>query len=225
MRINNKPMDMFHMRINSFTYQPFVMERKVFQPERSLRPILGKLAIAAKNMQLIAEFRSKLDISNFMAELMSHEENLIDIEDGYRYRCYLSKISNPINEYWQGWYRLTLPLTVIQEGSRRKATLKKAENFIQIAGNWETECLFEITPKKNMDSFTIDGHIIRRLYANRTVYLDGELKKVYTETEPNKYPDCTLKGKLFPRLKPGTQIIRMSNTDAKVVLRYTPVYV
>ena len=83
MRINNKPMDMFHMRINSFTYQPFVMERKVFQPERSLRPIFGKMAIAAKNMQLIAEFRSKLDISNFMAELMSHEENLIDIgKDG-----------------------------------------------------------------------------------------------------------------------------------------------
>ena len=76
-----------------------------------------------------------------------------------------------------------------------------------------------------MDSFTIDGHTIRKLYANRTVYFDGELKKVYTDSEPNKYPDCTLKQNSFPTLDPGSQNISMSSTSVKVVLKYTPIFV
>ena len=91
MRINNKRMERFHMRVNSFTYQPYAVEREVFQPERSLRPVLGKRVLTPKSMQLIAEFRSKKDISDFLAELLNHEENMIDIEDGFKYRCYLSK--------------------------------------------------------------------------------------------------------------------------------------
>lgn len=225
MRINNKRMERFHMRVNSFTYQPYAVEREVFQPERSLRPVLGKRVLTPKSMQLIAEFRSKKDISDFLAELLNHEENMIDIEDGFKYRCYLSKLSQPVDEYWQGWYRVTIPLSVIQEGSRRQLLLSKAENHIVVAGNWQTECVYEITPMAAMDSFTIDGHTIRKLYANRTVYFDGELKKVYTDTEPNKYPDCTLKQNSFPTLDPGSQKISMSSTSVKVVLKYTSIFV
>ena len=68
MRINNKRMERFHMRVNSFTYQPYAVEREVFQPERSLRPVLGKRVLTPKSMQLVAEFRSKKDISDFLAE-------------------------------------------------------------------------------------------------------------------------------------------------------------
>lgn len=50
MRINNKRMERFHMRVNSFTYQPYAAEREVFQPERSLRPVLGKRVLTPKSM-------------------------------------------------------------------------------------------------------------------------------------------------------------------------------
>ena len=226
MKINNKPLGMFHMRINSFTYQPLRAERKVFQSEQSLKPILGRLDMLSKDMQLIAEFRNKLDISNFIAELLMHKENILDIDDGYRYRSFLTSLSNPQSEVWQGCYRITHPLSVIQEGSRREFHLKKDTNYIQVAGNWRTDCLFEITPNQDIEVFEIYGYEISHLYAGKTVYLDGESKRVYTATEPNKYNDCVLKDKMFPSLEPGIQEIQMNSaSDVTVILKYTPIYV
>jgi len=226
MRINNKPLESFHMKVNSFTYQPFSIERQVFQPDYAVKPVMGRLEIAPKEMKLVAEFRSKLDISNFLAELLKHKENILDVDDGFLYRCFLFSVKDIVDEYWQGWYRITVTLSVIQEGSRRKIYLKKARNNIHVAGNWTTDCLFEITPKKNLETFTIFGYEIRRLYKDRTVYLDGETKRVYTSSEPNKYSDCVLKNKMFPCLDPGQQTINMNNvTDVTVVLKYTPIYI
>lgn len=225
MRINKRNLLEFNMKVNSFTYQPFTVSYGIFQPERSIRPIIGKRTLTPKPMELIAEFRSKKDISDFIAELLNHEENVIDIEDGYYYRCYLSTLNQPVEEYWQGWYRVKIPLLVIQEGIRRKIALNKKENYIYIAGNWQTECVYEITPKADMDDITVDGHIIRHLYTGKTVYLDGEKKRVYSSTEPNKYVDCTLKQHSFPTLKPGKQLIALSNDKADVMLRYTPIFV
>ena len=215
----------FNMKINSFTYQPFATNCEIFQLEGSIRPTLGKKVLTPKPMQLVAEFRSKKDISDFIAELLNHDENIIDIDDGYYYRCYLSKLSQPVDEYWQGWYRVKISLLVIQEGSRRRLMLNKVDNQIIVAGNWQTECVYEITPTSNMESVNIDGHIIKNLYANRTVYLDGEMKKIYTIVEPNKYLDCNLKQNSFPILSPGRQNINISSTAVKVVLKYTPIFV
>lgn len=225
MKINNKNIKHYHMKINSFTYQPMIYNREIFQPESSIRPILGKAVLAPKSMELIAEFHSKLDISNFIADLMKNNEIIIDIDDGYKYRCYLSQVGNLVEEYWQGWYRITLPLLVIQQGSRRRLLLDKRENHVIIAGNWPSECIYEITPYKNMYSFEIDGHVIRNLYENKTVYFDGEQKKIYTNTEINKYPDCTLKNNSFPIISPDTNVIKMSDTDVKVYLYYDPIFI
>ena len=169
MKINNKPLEMFHMRVNSFTYQPLSADRVMFQPEQSLKCVLGRLEIKPKNMKLVAEFRNKLDISNFLAELLRHKENIIDIDDGFQYRCFLTSIGDMVDEYWQGWYRISLPILAIQEGSRRIVHLNKAINHVQVAGNWTTDCLFEITPHKNMESFTIHGYKITKLYRNRNL--------------------------------------------------------
>lgn len=224
MRINKRNFLEFNMKVNSFTYQPFTVNREVFQPEGSIRPILGKKVLTPKPMQLVAEFRSKKDISDFFSELLSHDENIIDIGDNYYYRCYLSKLNQPVSEYWQGWYRVKIPLLVIQEGNRRKLLLNKKENRIYVAGNWMTECVFEITPNENMDDVIIDGNVIRKLYAGKTVYLDGEQKKIYSSTEPNKYVDCKLKQNSFPILQPGKQLIVMSSDKVNVMLKYTPIF-
>mgnify|MGYP000031316965 CR=1 FL=1 len=136
MRINNKRMERFHMRVNSFTYQPYAVEREVFQPERSLRPVLGKRVLTPKSMQLIAEFRSKKDISDFLAELLNHEENMIDIEDGFKYRCYLSKLSQPVEGILAGLVQGDDPVVRHQEGSRRQLLLnrRKTISLSQVIG-------------------------------------------------------------------------------------------
>lgn len=66
----------------------------------------------------------------------------------------------PVDEYWQRlvWSRYRCP-----------SYRKEADAGCCLVGgqpyscrrNWQTECVYEITPTTAMDSFTIDGHTIR----------------------------------------------------------------
>lgn len=225
MRINKKRFDDFNMKVNSFTYQPLTSDIAQFQPEGSIYPIIGKTTLKPKDMNFVAEFRSELDISNFMAEVLNHKENLIDIGNGFLYHSFFNGTTTPVNEYWQGWYRITIPFKVIQTGKERVISLGGNSNIVMIAGNWRAECIYEIIPEKDMDSITINGTTIRKLFNGRKVIVDGVKKKIYSTTEPNKYSDCVLKNNAFPIISPGRQEVSVSDTNAKVKLRYSPVYV
>lgn len=224
MKINNKSINRFHMKINSFTYQPLGIECNVFQPDRSIYPIYGKPLLKPKEMSLEAEFRSKLDISNFMAEVINTKELLIDIDDGYLYKSYFAGSSVPVDEYWQGWYRITLPFLVIQTKHEMIIEFNDLENFVDIKGNIEAECKYIILPLVDMNEFIIDGIKVRNLKANNKFVIDGVLKKVYTSTEQNRYFDCVFPKNKFPSLTPGVQKIKISDKRAKVKLIYSPIF-
>lgn len=224
MKINKRMFEEFGTKANSFTYQPLSIDATLFQPDKSIYPVSGEYVLKPKQMSLVAEFRSKLDISNFMAEILLHKENIIDIEDGYIYKCYFTGSTTPVSEYWQGWYRITLPFLAIQMGSERIVHLNDIENHISIAGNWKAGCIYEITPLKDIETITIAGIQISNLYTNKLVTVDGVLKKVYSPSEPNKYSDCVFPDNEFPCVTPGANIIRISTKDAKVKLKYNPIY-
>ncbi len=226
MRINNLSLNHFNMKANSFSYQPLNIARAVFQPDRSIYPILGELNLKPKKMTMIAEFKSKLDISNFIAELLNHKVNIFDIDDGFIYKIYLQEVNNSVTEYWQGWYRLSLPVLVIQCGHEQKYTLAEEKNLIVNIGNYKCDCIYTILPLRNLESLTVDQITIKNLIAGNQIVLNGELKKVYSETEPNKYSDCTFGNNLFPKLDPGLNTIFISNpTDVKINLSFTPIFI
>lgn len=226
MRINNYDESYFNMRANSFSYQPLIVAREVFQPDNSIYPILSKPKIRPKKMKIVAEFRGKKDISNFIAELLRHNVNIIDIDDGFLYKTYVHEIDQCVTERWQGWYRLSLPVLVIQCGYEQRYKLLKENNTIINNGNYMCDCIYEIIPLKNVDSITIDKITIKNLVEGNKVILNGEAKKVFSNTEVNKYNDCIFGDNQFPKVDPGVNTIHISNySDVEINLIFTPIYI
>lgn len=223
MWINDKDFNHFHMKVNSFSFQPMDASITMFQPEKSIYPIIGAARLAPKKMKFVAEFRNKLDISNFISEVLNHKKNIINIDDGFLYHCYYSGDST-VSEYWNGWYRLTISLLTIQTGFMAKLLLKPGENRLTVKGNWETECIYEITPVSDQSEIIVDGIKIKKLKRNVILYLDGISKRVYTEIDQNRYSDCSFPRNRFPVLNPGFATINITG-DVRVLLKYYPMYV
>lgn len=223
MWINDKDFNHFHMKVNSFSFQPMDASITMFQPEKSIYPIIGATTLTPKKMKFVAEFRDKLDISNFISEILNHKENVINIDDGFLYHCYYSGDSS-VSEYWNGWYRLTVSFMTIQTGFMVKQRLKNGQNRLTVKGNWETECIYEIDPLSDQAEITIDGIKIKNLKKGIVLYLDGIAKKVYTDVDQNRYSDCILPKNRFPVLRAGTVTIEIKG-NVNVLLKYYPIYV
>lgn len=224
MQFNNVNFEAFAMKVNAFTYQPLTASIPIFQPDISIWPLIGNVKLEPKPMNFIAEFKSKIALSNFMAHVLSHKENVIDMDEGYIYHCYLDGSSAPVEEYWRGWYRLTLSFLVVQTGIEQLIKLEKGQNILKILGNWQTNCIYEITSAIDKDIFTIADITIKNLKANRTLTIDGISKRIYT-SEGNAYGDVQLPKNMFPIIYPGMMKIPLDNDDIVISLRYYPLFV
>lgn len=225
MFINNKSIKEFNMKINFFSYQPANLIANVTLLEKSMRPAQGKKLLTLKNMVLVAEFISKKDISNFIAELYQHEENLLDIDDGYLYHCWNADLSAPVDEIAKNLYRISIPFLVLQTLSRQEEKLNMPSNEIINLGNIESECIYEITANTTTE-FMIDNINIKSLEGNRTLVIDGINKLVYYKDEPeiSKFDLTDLKS--FPKLPVGkSNIIRTEDSTVSCLLSYYPVVI
>lgn len=213
------------MKINSFMYQPLQVEVENFTVDGSIMPIFSSPTFKPKSMKLIAEFSSKLDISNFMAEILGHSKNLIDVDDGYLYHCYFSGSSTPSSEYWNNCYRVEFEFLVIQTGILIQKSLPKVANLVINKGNYKSECTYVIKARQDLSSFTIGNVLIRNIKAGDKVIIDGMMKKVYSQRERNKYGDCIFYDNTFPCLQPGQNMINRDDGDVEVLVFYYPVYI
>lgn len=223
MKINEKNISYYNMQIQSFTYQPLSINRELFTGDRSLTVITGQWNIKPKEMTLIADFQSMADISLFIADLMLHDENIIDMEDGYIYHCYLKEIEEAVEVPAKNWYTLTVAFKVIQTEPLRHVVFN-GKTSVFIGGTWQTSIRFRIVSSLDIASFTIAGHVIKNLKANKEFILDG-IDKMITCQGKNCFGDVILANNHFPSLTPGWHDIETNNTKVKVTLEYYPMFV
>lgn len=225
MKVNNKDFSTWNMRCLAFDYQPLGYAREIYQPDQSITPIMSsRRQYQPKPMTFDADFKTVDDAGRFLAELMSGDYSIIDMDDGYLYRCYLSEIDEISEKQGNGYcYTLSIPLSVIQTGTEVSETLE-ADVPITVIGHLEAECIYEITPKQQIEEYHIAGYTINNLQQGVTVYFDGIDKRIYSSAELNKFGDVTFPNNRFPTLRPGEQVIDFDAT-ADVVLRYYPIYI
>lgn len=225
MKINNHNLKEYGARVLNWVYQPNLLNRELFQPENSITPHVGPVKPEPKPMELDLEFTDKTMISNFISELLSNDINILDIDDGFLYQCWCTTLSSPVEEVYHGWYNIKIPLFVIQTTAERSIHLTEATTHIFVQGNWEVECRYEITPSVDLSSITINDYTVKNLKRNEKLVLDGVTKRVYTETNSNKYGDTKLKKNKFPTLKHGEQTIEISSLNADIWLYYQPIFI
>lgn len=212
-KINNNPIESYHGSIASFDYQPMQIESTYTD---NVFPLLVKRDIKSKKYILVMDFVSQYDISRFLSETINKFE--LRIDDGYVYTCYLDSIATKQEGVCS--YTLTLALLVLQRGEERRTILVKTENRITIKGTYKTGIRYEITPRYNGE-ITVGGYTIKNIHTGKKIILDGE-NMLITEDGNNKYSDAMFTK--FPCLEPGDHIITVSNTNADVVMYYSPVY-
>lgn len=222
MKINGKPFWHFGMKANDFSYQPMSISSQAVIPVNGAVPVSAGFTFAAKTMDLTAEFRNKKEISNFIAELAAHDVNLIDIDDGFLYRCFYQGNSSA-EEIWGDLYRVTFSFYAVQCGHWQSVSVKDG-TVLFCQGNYPADCRFRIKPKVSVSEASLNDMVIRSLIPGREVVIDGLAKTVKEELD-NKFEDCDLID--FPQLMPGKNKIKTSLTPAQadLVCEYYPVWI
>ena len=213
-KINKKPIRSFSASIAAFDYQPMQISNTYTD---SMLPILIKRDMKPKRYDLVMDFISQNDISRFLTEAIDRFE--LRIDDGYVYTCYLDGVPS-VQQEGVCSFTLTLSLLVLQRGEERRFTLKNGDNYITIKGTYKAGIRYEIKPHYNGE-ITVGGYTIRNIHSGKKIILDGE-SMLITEDGKNKYSDAMFTK--FPSLEPGDHIITVSNTNADVVMYYSPVY-
>lgn len=213
-KINKKPIRSFSASIAAFDYQPMQISNTYTE---CMVPILIKRDMKPKKYNLVMDFVSQRDISRFLSEVVDRFE--LRIDDGYVYTCYLDGVPSVQQEGVYS-FTLTLSLLVLQRGEERRFTLKGGDNHIMTKGTYKAGIRYEITPHYNGE-ITVGGYTIHNIHTGKQIILDGD-NMLITEDGKNKYSDAMFTK--FPSLEPGDHIITVSNTNADVVMYYSPVY-
>lgn len=226
MKVNNKTFEQHKMRVYSFSYQPLSMSSVVFKGDIGLNIVHNKFETNAKQMNLICLFRNKLDISKFIQNITENVPSLIDIGDCFRYESYYQGSTSPVNEIWNGYYKVTFPFLVIQQSkTMKKITLRSMQNKIINSGTYECPCIIEITPSVDFQQITIGDYIINDLKANQKFVIDGIKKKVYDHTG-NRFNNVEFKNNRFPFLKTGINQMNISTFEnITVIIKYREFYI
>lgn len=215
MRINDKRLEMYGGIFVSFTYMPPSLSRTIQSID--YRHTMISESIEPKPMNLVIVFDNDDNPGRFLQEL--RQRSMIDIEDGYRYDCILSG-QPEVKHLGACNYEITYPLSVIKKGSERRFNLTRTENMITIKGAYKAGIRYEIVPYYNGE-ITVGGYTMHNIHSGKKIILDGE-NMLITEDGKNKYSDAMFTK--FPSLEPGDHIITVSNTNADVVMYYSPVY-
>lgn len=226
MRVNNKTFEQLKMKVYSFSYQPLSMSSVIYQGDTDLNIVHGGFETVAKQMNLICMFKDKLSISKFIQNVTENVPSIIDIGDCYRYESYYKGSSNPVNEIWNGYYKVTFPFLVIQQSkNQRKMILTSLQNKILNNGTYKCPYIIEILPTLNLASFTVADYTVHNLKVNDKFVIDGVNKKVY-DSSGNRFDDVEFSNNKFPFLNTGMNVINISRTtNVKVVIKYREVFI
>ena len=78
MKLNKHNFKEYGARVLKWGYQPLSITRENFQPDNSLLPILGIKYPKPKPMELVVEFSQQRLMSDFIAEILKNDMNLLD---------------------------------------------------------------------------------------------------------------------------------------------------
>ena len=172
--------------------------------------------------------------------LIINKSNLINdisdslIQDGkFYFRVTLTSIKenepflNEVNEKYCEMVTFKLDINEKYKDGITETLNDVLEKTINVIGNKETPAIVEITPTTALADITLEGLAddpirIENLTANKTVILDGELQKV-TVDGVNKYGDTDMWD--FPRLKPGSNTIKVDKSNCDIKIKYKPRYI
>lgn len=225
--VNNVPIEeVYNMKVYSFSYQPLTMNAVIFKSDSDLSVFHGGYTIEAKPMILSALFRDKLNISRFMKNITENNPSIINIGDGFIYKCFYQGCLSPSEEVWNNWYKVKFPFYAIQQGQHDyKMRLTSLSNTIYNPGTYKCPCIIEITPDTDIESITVGNCIINNLRAGDTFVIDGINKKVYSSLG-NRFSDVEFKNNRFPSLDTGTNSIELSQCEnVAVIVTFRDIYI
>lgn len=205
-------------------------EDKYLWLEKSLLPtfLKQKFKFVLVGIKLYIEGLNESDVKNKCSSLIKKStECILNFEDDFYYKSFLitSSIENTLKKERR---KLNLNFVAYAYKEEIIETINRVNSkIINASGNLETPVILEITPTNEISDITLEGLaddpiIIKKLKANKTVVVDGELQKV-TVDGVNKYGDTDMWD--FPRLIPGENNIQVSRNNCNITIRYKPRFI
>lgn len=218
MKINNREFQEFHASVVRFSPVSMEFSQEILFSEYSYYPIMGEKSMKPQQRELVIDFTSEEDISNFSAE--AQKECILDLDDGYRYHCYPSTFGK-ISEEAYGAYTGTYAFYTLKQ---KPLVTEVLTNSIVNQGNIETNLIYEITSEKAVDDFQIGDIRIMNLPANKTIIIDGIDKRIYYQDIPDVSAFDSVVLSRFPVLSEGINEITKSDPDVQVIVKYYPTF-
>lgn len=232
MFIGNVNISAFKTRLMSRSISNAEFEIFNYWGDNNINPIFfkngnNKFKELTLKLDVLCKDSNELEImkSNLIKQLKISTIKFDDID--FYYSGFLS--TTPTCSYvMKGNEILEIKMFVIAEKSEVTEVMSRITNkTINVTGNSETPAIVEITPTTALADITLEGLAddpirIENLTANKTVILDGELQKV-TVDGVNKYGDTDMWD--FPRLKPGSNTIKVDKNNCDIKIKYKPRYI
>ena len=175
---------------------------------------------SAKCTEITDRYSAATDnISRFEADIIGKKVE-VSLPDGYMYSSIVTSVSAAAFD-GSGEHDVTYTFMAVRHKPTITATV--APNG-KIYCQSTVPCKFRLTVTLPEQSslITICGIVVINITANTPLVIDGELGLI-TLGGVNKYLDSTLIE--FPILYPGENIITCTNSQAKIQVVYTPVFV
>jgi hypothetical protein len=175
---------------------------------------------SSKNTDIIDRYTVATDnIAKFEAEIIGKTVE-IALPDGYIYTSIVTSISAATFDS-SGEHDVTYTFNAVRH--KPTVTANVAPNG-KVYCQSTTPCKYKliVTLPEQSSLITVCGIVVINIAANTPLVIDGELGLI-TLGGVNKYLDSTLIE--FPVLYPGENIITCTNSQAKIQVVYTPVFV
>lgn len=175
---------------------------------------------SSKNTDIIDRYTVATDnIAKFEAEIIGKTVE-IALPDGYIYTSIVTSISAATFDS-NGEHDVTYTFNAVRH--KPTVTANVAPNG-KVYCQSTTPCKYKliVTLPEQSSLITVCGIVVINIAANTPLVIDGELGLI-TLGGVNKYLDSTLIE--FPVLYPGENIITCTNSQAKIQVVYTPVFV
>ncbi|MPQ42841.1 phage distal tail protein [Clostridium tarantellae] len=232
MLINNIDISKFNAKQLIVDIQPsnIILEKE--WGKKSLKPIFIDSNIYFKNLKITLYFHGndRQDILTNISNLISllKAESTLTL-DGYKNKFISFLINSNIEKtIRKDRYKLNLEFDSYEVSDFIEETLNRTTmKTINIKGNLETSCIVEITPIVDIIDIKIEGLseepiIIKNLEKNKTLILHG-IDGTITVDGINKFYDADLWE--FPRLKIGSNNIKVSRNDCNIKIKYKSRYI
>lgn len=175
---------------------------------------------SSKSTDIIDRYTVATDnIAKFEAEIIGKTVE-IALPDGYIYTSIVTSISAATFDS-SGEHDVTYTFNAVRH--KPTVTANVAPNG-KVYCQSTTPCKYKliVTLPEQSSLITVCGIVVINIAANTPLVIDGELGLI-TLGGVNKYLDSTLTE--FPVLYPGENIITCTNSQAKIQVVYTPVFV